>query len=30
LANCLRITVGTPEQNSRLAAALAQQTGAAA
>jgi histidinol-phosphate aminotransferase len=30
LANCLRISVGTPEQNSRLVKALAQQTGAAA
>jgi histidinol-phosphate/aromatic aminotransferase/cobyric acid decarboxylase-like protein len=24
LANCLRLTVGTPEQNSALAAALAR------
>jgi histidinol-phosphate/aromatic aminotransferase/cobyric acid decarboxylase-like protein len=30
LANCLRISVGTPEQNARLVSALAQNRGAAA
>jgi histidinol-phosphate aminotransferase len=30
LANCLRISVGTPEQNARLASALKQSKGAAA
>jgi histidinol-phosphate aminotransferase len=30
LANCLRISVGTPEQNARLIAALTQQAGVAA
>jgi len=29
LANCLRITVGTPEQNARLVGSLTQKTGAA-
>jgi histidinol-phosphate aminotransferase len=30
LANCLRISVGTPDQNTRLVSALTQEKGAAA
>jgi histidinol-phosphate/aromatic aminotransferase/cobyric acid decarboxylase-like protein len=30
LANCLRISVGTPDQNTRLVSALTQKKGAAA